>query len=77
MLWTQIFLDMREGDLIRHGDPDYSTDSLTPQGKLEAAALADYLCSLKIDRIYSSPLGRAKETASFAEAKSGIKANYF
>ena len=29
--------------IIRHGDPDYVTDSLTQKGQGEAAALADYL----------------------------------
>ncbi|MCC5849288.1 MAG: histidine phosphatase family protein [Verrucomicrobia bacterium] len=61
--------------LIRHGEPHYPTDSLTPQGKLEAEALADYLGTLKIDRIFSSPMGRAKETASFTAAKTGLAAS--
>ena len=33
--------------LIRHGDPDYSTDSLTKDGQAEASALADYMASLR------------------------------
>ena len=51
--------------LIRHGDPDYVHDCLTEQGKLEAAALADYLRQERIDHFYVSPLGRAQETAGY------------
>ena len=49
--------------LIRHGDPDYSTDSLTPLGRRQAEAVARRLSVRGLDRIYSSPLGRARETA--------------
>ncbi|MCL2819240.1 MAG: histidine phosphatase family protein [Oscillospiraceae bacterium] len=49
--------------IIRHGEPDYSTDSLTKNGKEQARALANRLCSHGLDEVYSSPLGRAVETA--------------
>jgi probable phosphoglycerate mutase len=49
--------------IIRHGEPDYSTDSLTDNGKKQASALADRLCLHGLDEIYSSPLGRAVQTA--------------
>jgi len=49
--------------LIRHGDPDYSTDSLTPLGRRQAEAVARRLSVHGLDRIYSSPMGRARETA--------------
>ena len=49
--------------LVRHGDPDYQNDSLTPLGKRQAEAVAHRLSVNGLDRIYSSPLGRAKETA--------------
>lgn len=49
--------------IIRHGIPDYSTDTLTPHGKLQAEAVAKRLSVHGIDEIYSSPLGRAKQTA--------------
>ena len=29
--------------IIRHGDPDYEHDTLTPRGEKEALALAPYL----------------------------------
>ena len=51
--------------IIRHADPDYSIDSITPKGKTEAQCLADKLCNTKIDYFYCSPLGRAKDTASY------------
>ncbi len=49
--------------LIRHGVPDYATDTLTPLGQAQAKALAKRLSVHGLDRIYSSPLGRARETA--------------
>jgi len=50
--------------IIRHGEPDYTTDSLTENGRRQADALADRLCVHGLDEIYTSPLGRAKETAA-------------
>lgn len=49
--------------LIRHGEPDYSTDTLTEKGKKQAELCADRLAVSGIDRIFSSPMGRARETA--------------
>ena len=49
--------------LIRHADPDYENDSLTPQGEAEADALARKLSSVGINRVYSSTSGRAVKTA--------------
>ena len=51
--------------LIRHGDPDYPNDSLTPTGRAEAQALAEHLAQAGIDEIYASPRGRAKLTAQY------------
>ena len=48
---------------IRHGDPVYNPDSLTPLGKRQAEALAKRLATFGIDRIYSSTSNRAIETA--------------
>ena len=49
---------------VRHGDPDYEKDSLTPVGFREADALSEYLVSKfpSIDAFYCSILGRAKAT---------------
>ena len=49
--------------IIRHGDPDYKTDTLTARGKLQAEAVGKRMYDAGIDRIFSSPMGRAKETA--------------
>lgn len=49
--------------IIRHGDPVYETDSLTERGKLQAEAVGKRMFDAKIDKIFSSPYGRAKETA--------------
>ena len=49
--------------IIRHGDPIYETDTLTPRGIRQAEALSRRLASTGIDEIYSSPLGRAVLTA--------------
>ena len=50
--------------LIRHGDPDYSIDSLTEKGWLEARYLAERMEKMDIKEFYVSPLGRARDTAS-------------
>lgn len=48
---------------IRHGDPVYDPDSLTPQGERQAEALAKRLALYGIDRIYASPSRRARLTS--------------
>ncbi len=50
--------------IIRHADPDYEKDSLTPKGFREAAHLAERLGKQEIKACYVSTLGRAKETAA-------------
>ncbi|MBQ8397877.1 MAG: histidine phosphatase family protein [Clostridia bacterium] len=48
---------------IRHGDPTYKPDELTPLGRRQAEAVAKRLALYGIDRIYSSTSNRAYETA--------------
>lgn len=48
---------------IRHGDPIYDPDSLTPLGKRQAEAAARRLSRYGIDKIYASTSQRAIETA--------------
>ena len=60
--------------IIRHGDPDYSIDSLTHVGWEEAEALSEKLMKTDIDAVYLSPLGRAQDTAKPYLEKSGKKA---
>ncbi len=50
---------------VRHGEPDYERDCLTETGKKQAEAAANRLEREGIAVIYSSPMGRAAETAAF------------
>lgn len=49
--------------LIRHGHPDYTTDTLTELGRRHAEACAERLAEEGITRLYASTHGRATETA--------------
>ena len=60
--------------IVRHGDPNYETDSLTPAGKIEAELLVPRIKSLCADEYYVSPLGRARETAAPSMAALGKQA---
>ncbi len=60
--------------IIRHGNPDYSIDSLTEKGWREAELLAKRLAGMKIDAFYCSPLGRARDTAKPAMELMGREA---
>lgn len=57
--------------IIRHGDPDYSIDSLTEKGWKEAEYLSERITKLNVRDFFVSPLGRAKDTASFTLQKLG------
>ena len=48
---------------IRHGDPCYNPDSLTPLGLRQAEAIGRRLARYGLDRIYASPMKRAMQTA--------------
>lgn len=50
--------------IVRHGDPDYSIDSLTETGWKEAELLVPRLSKLDVKAFYVSPMGRAKDTAA-------------
>lgn len=60
--------------IVRHGDPDYEKDSLTPQGFKEADLVADRISKLDVKAFYCSPLGRAQDTARPTLEKMGRKA---
>lgn len=62
--------------IIRHADPDYAVDNLTPVGKCEAQLLAQRLIKTQIDDIYCSILGRAKATIAPYLELSGKTAEY-
>ncbi len=57
--------------IVRHGDPDYAVDSLTEKGWREAELLSERLAQLDVDAFYTSPLGRARDTASLTLKKMG------
>lgn len=62
--------------IIRHGDPDYSIDSLTEKGWKEAELLSERIASIPLSEgetmtFYQSPLGRARDTASLTLKKLG------
>ena len=69
--------------IVRHGDPDYSIDSLTEKGWRESDYLAEYLTKRLTDRpegqrqddgnvfFYTSPYGRARDTSSATLQKMG------
>ena len=48
---------------VRHGEPNYEKDCLTPLGRQQALACAERLRSEGISEVFSSPFGRARETA--------------
>ncbi|SFB71261.1 histidine phosphatase family protein [Butyrivibrio sp. YAB3001] len=58
---------------IRHGEPDYANDCLTENGKKQAESTAVRLKDEDITAIYSSPMGRAKETASYTAKNHDIQ----
>lgn len=55
--------------LIRHAEPDYTLDSLTPKGRIEAELLSRRLIRYDIRDFYVSPLGRARDTADYTLKK--------
>lgn len=60
--------------LLRHGEPNYDSDSLTPKGQREAELLSLRLSNYRILDFYTSPLGRAMETAEITTHALGRKA---
>lgn len=59
---------------VRHGEPDYANDTLTPKGWREAELLSERIKNWDVDAFYTSPLGRAKDTASCTLKKMGREA---
>ena len=49
---------------IRHGDPTYDPDQLTPLGHRQAEAIGKRLALFGVDKIYSSTSNRAIQTAT-------------
>lgn len=63
--------------IIRHGDPDYTVDSLTEKGRREAELLKNRLAKEEIKDFYCSPLGRARATAEPTLSAFGKEAEIF
>jgi len=68
--------------LIRHGTTEWNREEifrgradcgLDETGRAEARALAAYLQEVRIDKIYSSPLSRAMDTAQVIAAGRGLQ----
>lgn len=61
--------------IIRHADPDYEHNTITPAGHVEAKALAKRLKKEGINKIYSSPMGRALDTMKYTKELIGLDYN--
>lgn len=59
---------------VRHAEPWYAIDSLTEKGHREAELLSRRLSKLDVKAFYTSPLGRARETARYTLEKTGREA---
>ena len=59
--------------IVRHGEPNYEKDCLTERGFEQAKAAAKRLQEEGIEEIYSSPMGRARQTAQETADLLGIK----
>ncbi len=58
--------------IIRHADPDYESDTITPAGHLEAQALAQRIAAENVSRIYCSPLQRAQHSMAYSRELTGV-----
>lgn len=75
---------MTEIILARHGETAWNVEevfrgrmgvALNETGQKQAALLAEYLRSLSIEALYSSPLPRALQTAEAVAQRCGLEAN--
>ena len=58
---------------VRHGEPDYATDTLTELGNVQAKATAARLADFKISEVHSSTMGRAYQTAKYTADLLGLE----
>ena len=67
---------------VRHGETQWNAENrvcgrtdlpLTPAGLRQAAHTAELLAGLPIERIYSSPMLRARQTAQAAADRLGLR----
>lgn len=59
--------------LIRHAEPAYPDDALTDAGHRQARRLAERLAGLGLDRLVSSPMRRARDTARYTAERTGLE----
>ncbi len=59
--------------IIRHADPNYEIDGLTPKGEVEAELLSKYMLLRPLDYAYISPMGRAQRTAEYTLKAKGMQ----
>lgn len=59
---------------IRHAEPDYENDTVTPKGRREAEILAGRVSKWDVKDFYCSPYGRAVATATPTLEKCGREA---
>ncbi len=52
--------------IVRHAEPDYKIDSLTPAGHQEARALAQRMQKIAPTHLYCSPVQRARHTCQYS-----------
>ena len=69
---------LRHGESVSNAEPgrdlsDADGDRLTDRGHEQAALAAKHLGNLRIDRLWSSPLRRAQETAAPIAAELGLE----
>ena len=60
--------------MIRHGEPDYERDCLTPKGREEAELFSRWFRRQQVKDIYVSPLRRARQTAEYSLRATGREA---
>jgi len=58
--------------IIRHGHPDYETDSLTELGWKQAEAVGKRIARAKADRIFTTFLDAARRLLDAAQASRGL-----
>lgn len=61
--------------IVRHAEPDYTNDTITADGHLEAKALGERLAEEGLDKIFCSPLGRAIDTMKYTSRDLKISYN--
>lgn len=59
--------------IVRHAEPNYEKDCITELGHVQAKAAAERLSGDGIEQIFSSPMGRAVETAGYTAKKLGME----